>query len=135
MLPVSYKASDDRTPSRARAIFEHDQEKVVRVFQAFCRSASKDLRRIDRVAGPREWQTVGAQQGGAPLGYQLSPCRAPRCCVCSHGAGLHSWQFFAELYQRRRSLIVSSLDWAEGFLNETSRDRKLLPEGSNAGAQ
>jgi hypothetical protein len=41
-------------------LLEHDQEKAARVFQAFCRSASKDLRRIDQVAGAREWQMVGA---------------------------------------------------------------------------
>jgi hypothetical protein len=109
-------------------LLEHDQDKMVRVLQAFYRSASKDLCRLEQAAVVHEWQTVR----GMAHRLHISCLHVGERDAADAAAALASipGEFFAELYDRRRPLIVGSVQRAEEFLNRATSARKSLSDSS-----
>lgn len=109
-------------------LLEHDQDKMVRVLQAFYCSASKDLCRLEQAAAVHEWQAVR----GMAHRLHISCLHVGERDAADAAAALASMpgEFFAELYDRKRPLIVNSLQRAEEFLNGATLASKTLSDSS-----
>jgi hypothetical protein len=109
-------------------LLEHDQDKMVRVLQAFYRSASKDLFRLEQASVAHEWQAV------RDIAHRLhiSCLHVGERVAADAAAAVASvpGEFLAELYDRRRPLIVESLLRAEEFLDRATLDRKSLSDST-----
>jgi hypothetical protein len=112
-------------------LLEHDREKVQRVVEAFYRSASKDLSRLEQAAVACEWQAVRGMAHRLHVSClhvgEREAATAAATLACIPG------EFFAELYHRRRSLIVDALDRAEEFISGASPECKSSSDPPDAG--
>jgi hypothetical protein len=112
-------------------LLEHDRDKIVRVLQAFHRSASKDLCRLDQAAIAHEWQTVRGMAHRLHVSClhvgQRDAADAAAALACIPG------EFFAELYHRRRPLIVDSLERAEEFIDQATPGCRLRDSNKQEG--
>jgi hypothetical protein len=108
--------------SELAELLEHDPDKVLRVIEAFHRSASKDLNRLEQAADACEWQIVRGMAHRLHVSFLHVGARdaAAAAAMLASVPG----ELFVEIYHRRRPIIAESLDRAEEFLGRATSEGK-----------